>query len=200
VEALFHSASTVVALDHAPTETGRKADLFLPCADFAECEGTMVSGEGRAQRFFPAVFPKDEVQPGWMWLRDVARAAGIGGSAGWETLDDVTNALAAALPVFSRITEAAPEQKFRIEGSRIRTEPHRYSGRTAVDANRAIHEPAAAIPEASPFSATMEGYYGQMPAALIPFFWAPGWNSAQSLNKFQDEVGGHLRGGVRGCG
>ncbi|HET9147831.1 MAG TPA: NADH-quinone oxidoreductase subunit NuoG, partial [Acetobacteraceae bacterium] len=198
VEALFHSAASVVALDHVPTETGRKADVFLPCADFAGCEGTMVSGEGRAQRFFPVVFPKDEVQPGWMWLRDAARAAGLDGGAGWETLDDVTHALASALPVFSGIVGAAPGRNFRIEGSRIRTEPHRYSGRTAVDANRAIHEPRASLPEESPFSATMEGYYGRMPAALMPFFWAPGWNSAQSLNKFQDEVGGHLRGGDAG--
>jgi NADH-quinone oxidoreductase subunit G len=44
----------------------------------------------------------------------------------------------------------------------------------------------------------MEGYPGQPPPALIPFFWAPGWNSAQALTRFQDEVGGELRGGDPG--
>jgi NADH-quinone oxidoreductase subunit G len=44
----------------------------------------------------------------------------------------------------------------------------------------------------------MEGYPGQPPAALIPRFWAPGWNSVQALNKFQSEVGGPLRGGDPG--
>jgi NADH-quinone oxidoreductase subunit G len=33
---------------------------------------------------------------------------------------------------------------------------------------------------------------------LVPRFWAPGWNSVQSLNKFQSEVGGPLRGGDPG--
>ena len=44
----------------------------------------------------------------------------------------------------------------------------------------------------------MEGYQGQPPAPLIPRFWAPGWNSVQALNKFQEEVGGPLRGGDPG--
>ncbi|NVJ11740.1 NADH-quinone oxidoreductase subunit G, partial [Myxococcus sp. AM001] len=32
----------------------------------------------------------------------------------------------------------------------------------------------------------------------IPFAWSPGWNSPQAWNKFQDEVGGHLRAGDPG--
>ena len=30
------------------------------------------------------------------------------------------------------------------------------------------------------------------------FFWSPGWNSIQSVNKFQSEIGGPLRGGDPG--
>lgn len=33
---------------------------------------------------------------------------------------------------------------------------------------------------------------------MIPFFWSPGWNSVQSINKYQQEVGGSLRGGDPG--
>jgi NADH-quinone oxidoreductase subunit G len=44
----------------------------------------------------------------------------------------------------------------------------------------------------------MEGYEGIPPPSLITRFWAPGWNSVQSLNKFQSEIGGPLPGGDPG--
>jgi NADH-quinone oxidoreductase subunit G len=44
----------------------------------------------------------------------------------------------------------------------------------------------------------MEGRLQQPPAPLIPRFWFPGWNSDQSVSKFQIEVGGPLRGGDPG--
>jgi NADH-quinone oxidoreductase subunit G len=44
----------------------------------------------------------------------------------------------------------------------------------------------------------MEGFKGQPPSSLIPFFWAPGWNSVQSINKYQEEIGASLRGGDPG--
>ena len=40
-------------------------------------------------------------------------------------------------------------------------------------------------------------HFGEDPS-LIPIFWAPGWNSVQATNKFQQEVGGPLRGGDPG--
>ena len=44
----------------------------------------------------------------------------------------------------------------------------------------------------------MEGYYGPMPSALMPRFWTPGWNSVQSVTKFQEEVNGPYRDGNPG--
>jgi NADH-quinone oxidoreductase subunit G len=44
----------------------------------------------------------------------------------------------------------------------------------------------------------MEGATGQPPSALQPFFWTPGWNSIQAVNKFQSEIGDALRGGDPG--
>jgi NADH-quinone oxidoreductase subunit G len=44
----------------------------------------------------------------------------------------------------------------------------------------------------------MEGFRGLPPAPLTPFYWSPGWNSVQSVNKYQEEVGGPLRGGDPG--
>jgi len=39
----------------------------------------------------------------------------------------------------------------------------------------------------------MEGYRGPLPSPLITQFWAPGWNSIQAVNKYQDDIGGALR-------
>jgi NADH-quinone oxidoreductase subunit G len=195
VEALFATKKPVIVLDHLQTPTTARADFLLPCGNFAECEGTYVNAEGRAQRGFPAPPLPGEAAPGWMWLRDLAGA--IGRPLPWQNFDAVMRALAAALPEFAGIVDAAPGAEFRIAGQRLRSEPHRYTGRTAVDAARTVHEPQAFAPDAAPYTGTMEGFYGEMPPALIPFFWAPGWNSGQSLHKFQEETGA-MRGGPVG--
>ena len=195
--ALFSAKKPVVVLDHVPTPTTAQADFLLPCGNFAECEGTYVNAEGRAQRGFAAAARRDDAAPSWVWLRDIASA--IGHPIPPADFDEVMQKLTAALPEFSGIVEAAPGADFRIAGRRLRSEPHRYTGRTAVDAARTVFEPQAFRPEAAPFTGTMEGYYGAMPASLLPFFWAPGWNSGQSLHKFQEESGASQFGpaGVR---
>ena len=65
-------------------------------------------------------------------------------------------------------------------------------------ANLNVSEPRPPLDPDTPLTFSMEGYHGDPPSALIPRFWAPGWNSVQALNKFQDEVGGPLRGGNPG--
>jgi NADH-quinone oxidoreductase subunit G len=194
--ALFDRKKPVVVLDHVQTPTTARADFLLPCGNFAECEGTYVNAEGRAQRSFAAAKPHDDAAPGWIWLRDIA--AVIGRPVPLPDFDAVTQRLSTMLPEFSGIVGAAPGADFRIAGRRLRSEPHRYTGRTAVEAARTVHEPQAFRPEAAPFTGTMEGYYGAMPASLIPFYWAPGWNSGQSLHKFQEESGA-LRSGPVGA-
>ena len=103
-----------------------------------------------------------------------------------------------ALPVFAAVPEIAPPASFRMVGQRIPRQPARYSGRTAISANVDVHEAPPPPDPDTPLAFSMEGYPNQPPAALIPRFWAPGWNSVQSVNKFQNEVGGPLRGGDPG--
>jgi NADH-quinone oxidoreductase subunit G len=110
----------------------------------------------------------------------------------------VTAACANALPTLAAIPQAAPGADFRVNGAKIRRETHRSSGRTAIHAAATVHEPKPPENPDSPLSYTMEGYYGPMPSALVPYFWAPSWNSVRAVNKFQDEVGGSLRGGDPG--
>src|SRR6185295_16879849 len=116
----------------------------------------------------------------------------------WSNLDQVDLALASVRPVFGPILKIAPPANFRIVGQKIPRQPHRYSGRTAMLAQISVHEPKPPADPDSPLSFSMEGYEGEPPASLIPRFWAPGWNSIQSLNKFQSEVGGSLNGGDPG--
>jgi NADH-quinone oxidoreductase subunit G len=156
----------------------------------------LVSNEGRAQRFFQLLVPEGHIQESWRWLRDLLHASGR--ESGWTRLDDVTAACAKALPTLAAIPQAAPGAGFRIHGAKIRRETHRSSGRTAIHAAVTVHEPKPPEDPDSPLSYTMEGYYGQMPSALVPYFWAPSWNSVRAVNKFQDEVGGPLRGGDPG--
>jgi NADH-quinone oxidoreductase subunit G len=116
----------------------------------------------------------------------------------WEDFDDVMAGLARDLPVFKSVPDIAPSAKFRMIGQKISRQSHRVSGRTSMHANLDIHEPALADDPDSPFAFSMEGFSGEPPAALIPRYWAPGWNSVQALNKFQAEVGGPLHGGDPG--
>ncbi|MGH9444582.1 MAG: NADH-quinone oxidoreductase subunit NuoG, partial [Terriglobia bacterium] len=72
------------------------------------------------------------------------------------------------------------------------------SGRTAMHAALNVSEPKPPDDPESPLSFSMEGVSEEPPPALIPFFWSPGWNSIQSVNKFQQEIAGPLRGGDPG--
>ena len=65
-------------------------------------------------------------------------------------------------------------------------------------ANISVHEPKPPEDPDSALAFSMESGPQPPPPALIPFFWSPGWNSIQSVNKFQTEIGGPLRGGDPG--
>jgi NADH-quinone oxidoreductase subunit G len=67
-----------------------------------------------------------------------------------------------------------------------------------MTADKNVSEPKPPDDPDSPMTFTMEGYRGEPPSSMIPFFWTPGWNSVQSMNKYQIEVGGPLHGGDPG--
>ncbi|MCF8970623.1 NADH-quinone oxidoreductase subunit NuoG, partial [Pseudomonas carnis] len=58
VDAALDAAKVLIVADHQKTATSERADLVLPAATFAEGDGTLVSQEGRAQRFFQVFDPK----------------------------------------------------------------------------------------------------------------------------------------------
>lgn len=199
VDAFLEAAKHVVTIDSLNNATTSKSDAILPSCTFAEDSGTFVNYEGRAQRFYQVFVPDSAIQSSWRWIKDIMIAARRFETNTWESLDDISSALAKAIPAFTSITEIAPPRGFRVAGEKIPRQPHRYSGRTAMKANINIHEPKPPEDPDSPLSFSMEGYQGLPPPPLIPRFWAPGWNSVQALNKFQSEVGGPLRGGDPGA-
>jgi NADH-quinone oxidoreductase subunit G len=188
VDAFLAAAKHVIVLDHLANPTTEKAELQLPAGTFAESDGTFISSEGRAQRFFQVFAPQNEVLASWRWLKP----------DGYQNLDDVLAALSRALPELAPAAYAAPSAAFRIAGAKIPRSPHRESGRTAVLVNIDISEPKTPEDPDSALSFSMEGTPDNPPAALIPFFWSPGWNSIQATNTYQEEPGGPLRGGDAG--
>ncbi|WP_414502144.1 NADH-quinone oxidoreductase subunit NuoG [Zymobacter sp. IVIA_5232.4 C2] len=203
VDEALEATDTLIVLDHQRTATMTRADIAFPAASFAEGDGTLVNHEGRAQRFFqvydPRYYrPEDMTHEGWRWLRAL-HATLEELPTDWNVLDDATRACAQDNPLLNGIIEAAPNAEFRIKGLKISRQPHRASGRTSMRANIDISEPRQPQDLDSPLSFSMEGYNGyQIPRSEVPFAWAPGWNSPQAWNRFQDEVGGHLKAGDPG--
>jgi NADH-quinone oxidoreductase subunit G len=198
VERLLESCKRVIVLDQFSTATTRKADMVLASATFAESDGTLINNEGRAQRSY-RVFPAPVgVLESWRWLSEALIASGCNDAASWKEFDNIGSALGRTLPVFAPVTAAAPPASFRIAGQKVPRQPDRYSGRTAIRAGINVHEPKQPDDVDSPLAFSMEGYEGIPPSALITRFRAPGWNSIQSVNKFQSEIAGPLRGGDPG--
>jgi len=198
IDALLAAFSNVLVLAGLDNKTTSRASLALPAASFAESEGTLVSLEGRAQRHYPVFQPEAERRPSWVWLLAYLKEISHEEVREVHHFDDITRACAAAHLALSGITAAAPDHHFRNAGQRIPRQTHRYSGRTAMRAAVSVHEPKQAEDEESPLAYSMEGLNRTQPGALLPYVWAPGWNSNQSLHRFQTEAGGPLKGGTAG--
>lgn len=198
VDDFLKMCKNVIAIDHTPNPTTEKATIVLSAGTFAEADGILVNNEGRMQRFFQVYEPKEAICESWRWLLDLGSSTGNDKLRQWKSFEDVTHAIAAEESMLRRIDQVAPPPDFRINGQRIPRQAHRFSGRTAIQANINVSEPKPPIDSDSSMTYTMEGYRGLPPSSMIPFYWWPGWNSVQSINKYQQEVGGPLRGGDPG--
>ena len=198
LDRFFGAADHVIALDHYLNRTTCRADVVLPSGTFAESAGMFVNNEGRAQGFYQVFVPEGEIQESWRWLRDMMGWTRRESVEAWKGLDDIRKAMIASMPMLGPAADVAPNAGFRMAGQRIPRQPHRYSGRTSMHADVSVHEPRPPEDLDSPLSFSMEGYAGEPPSSFIARFWAPGWNSVQSVNKFQSEVGGQLAGGDPG--
>ncbi len=198
IDLLLNKARNVIVVDHLRHTTTDQAQVALPAAAFAEGDGTFINQEGRAQRFYQVFVPEGDVQESWRWMQELALIRKSFKDIRWNALDDVLQELSNEFDVFQSVKDIAPPAGFRIAGQKFPRQMHRYSGRTAMNAHKSVHEPKPVDDPDSPLSFSMEGYQGEPPAPLIHEFWSPGWNSIQSVSKFQSEVGGALHGGDPG--
>jgi NADH-quinone oxidoreductase subunit G len=196
----FARVRHLVVIDCIATDLVARAEVVLPAASFAEASGTLLSGEGRLQRVH-AVHPAPEpLRASWRWLCQLGSQSGIERRWCWETIEDVAAALAADVPALAAIRDLRAQNALPpvAAGRFVPRQSERSSGRTSMRANVSVHEaPPPADPDA-PFAFSMEGYAGPPPPASIPRYSAPGWNSVQALNQFQEEIAGPLRGGEPG--
>ncbi|MYD46006.1 MAG: NADH-quinone oxidoreductase subunit NuoG [Gammaproteobacteria bacterium] len=190
------SPGNFVVLDTMENRTAEQASVVFPAATYAEQTGSFVNYETRAQRFYQVFEPQDEILPAWSWLSRLAETQGSGSK--WDSFANLLEQCAEN--TYSQLRDIAPSSDYRIDtASRIPRQSHRYSGRTAMNAQVNIHEPKAKVDTDTPFSYSMEGQNpGDQNGATIPYVWSPGWNSNQSVFKFQQEVAGKLAGGDPG--
>ena len=190
INRLFERAR-ILAIDHLPHRTVAWAEAVLPTAPFAEDTGTYVNFEGRAQRFFEVYVPAAPIRSSWQWLADIGAQAGRSIP---DHFDALVDAMGIAFPALAPVAHAAPYSGFRVQGLKLSRQPARYSGRTAMNANINVSEQKPATDLESPYAFSMEGFTSKAAATVVPFFWAPNWNSNQAVNKFQSKIGGPLRG------
>ncbi len=187
--------AVLVAIDSVETEVTRKSSVVLPASTFAEASGTVVNNEGRAQRMFRVMEPTGSIQESWKWLTELAGAEA-------STLDEVLALIAEEAPEIARVRDAAPGAALEKNGKQlIRGVPRqtfRFSGRTAIHAAQDVREHKVHQDADSRLRYSMEGHIDPSEPALVPEYWAPGWNSVQALTRFQEEIGGALRGKTPG--
>lgn len=192
-EILKSKVKNLIVLDCIETATTADADALFAVQSYVESDGTFVNNEGRAQRFFQVFVPEGEMHQAWWVLQELAERTE------WSIYEDVLHSLAAQMPVFAPAVDAAPSAAWRnAAGQKVARMPHRYSGRTAMNANVNVKESKTPDDPATALAFSMEGDQNPVPSPLIPRFWYPGWNSENSINKFQIEVGGPLHGGNPG--
>ena len=196
-----------IAIDCVSTRTAQMAGIKLPAASFAECQGTLVNNEARAQRFYKVMQPDKNIRETFKWISGIMAALEIKTECSWTGADSLAADMAQNMPQFAPLLDKAcfPPADLRIAGMKIPRQPHRYSGRTAMHTDMGMVEPKPPTDMDSALSFSMEGFFEaskkqkeQIPPALLTHYWAPFWNSVQALNKFQSEIGGPLIGGEAG--
>lgn len=193
-DAFFAQCENVIVIDSLHNATTEKAHVLIPAATFAEADGTLVNNEGRAQHFYQVYIPTNEkIKESWKWIGEMIAMKDQYDLPVPQHPDEWLAALESALPQFRPISKSTPSRLFRINGQAIPRETHRYSGRTAMRANVSVSETKPLQDEDSPFTYTMEGFHGIPPYSMTPFFWSPGWNSPQAVNKYQQEINGPLQ-------
>ena len=157
----------------------------MAAATFAESSGTFVNYEARAQHYYSTYKPDSNIRSSALWLSD-------------KHFNEITAACAEAIANCGAVAELTPGENYNFAGLKAPRQHHRYSGRTSMRANINVHEPKQEQDEDGVMVYSMEGVPAIKDAAVLNSPWAPGWNSNQSIFKFQEFAGGPLKQGSPG--
>ena len=185
VDAFVNDLDNLMVLDHLKNRTGEQANLVLAAATFAESSGTFVNYEGRAQHYYSTFKSDSAIRSSALWLSD-------------NHFNEITAACADAIVSCDAITELTPGENYNFAGLKIPRQHHRYSGRTSMRADKNVHEPKQEQDEDGVMVYSMEGVPAIKDASVLNSPWAPGWNSNQSIFKFQENAGGALKQSSQG--
>ena len=206
VRQLRDSSKTLIVLDHTQHRLSMLADIVLPVAAVSEGDGHYVNYQGRAQQFFQVHAPVLPIQESWRWLDIIADIIGIKPvSAASENQTLHTNIVAikkssceSLMQVqqffsdhFAQWPNLIKAKSINPDDKAIARMPHRASGRTAQMANISVHEAKTTQKIDDDYTFSMEGQSVNK-SADMPFTWAPGWNSNQSIGQFQRQINGEL--------
>jgi len=180
VDTFINGLDKLVVLDHLKNRTGEQANLVLAAGTFAESSGTIVNYEGRAQHYYSTFKADSAIRSSAHWLSD-------------KHFNEITAACAEAIADCDAITDLTPGENYNFAGLKVPRQHHRYSGRTAMRANINVHEPKQEQDEDGVMVYSMEGVPAIKDASVLNSPWAPGWNSNQSIFKFQEYAGGPLK-------
>lgn len=193
IDQILKSFKNIIAIDSLMNSTTSKANYILPAGTIYESDGHLVNNEGRVQRFYKVFVKEDEVHSGWEWIQMLSENISSNPLSALKNIFDYGEAIEKDYDIFKGLADNITPMSFREGAQKVARQPHRYSGRTSMHSNKNIDEPTPPLDKQSPMSFSMEGFHGTPPAPLTPFFWSPGWNSIQAINKFQIEIGGELR-------
>jgi len=198
VKQLFEKCKQIIVIDQLVNKTTLCADILVPAASFAESEGTLVNNEGRAQRYYKTIVNKGQVKESWRWATEFIRIKNDAKDVQWKKFDDIVSSMLNELPALAALKDYFSDADFRMLNEKIPRQPIRYSGRTSINAKIGVSEKGIEPDMDSPLSFSMEGSPEIAPSSLVPFYWSPGWNSVQAVNKYLEEPNGKMKGGDSG--
>ncbi len=192
---------TLIVLDHSQSRISELADIVLPVAAVSEGNGHYVNYQGIVQQYYQVHPPVLPIQDSWRWLDSLANCIFSPNKTNQENvhhhslkeLNDYLNHEFEDWPINSQNIDQSNGEA----NKGIARQTHRASGRTAQMANISVHESKTTQSTFDDFNFSMEGLANSSSTTdEMPFTWAPGWNSNQSINQYQNEVGGTLLNGA----
>jgi len=192
---LRDNSETIIVLDHSESRVSAIADIVLPAAAVSESNGHFVNYQGRIQRFSQVHAPILPILDSWKWLSYIEKSLEFSTTSQSilrknktkiiETLDQLHHHFTenfTSWPVIGNVL---------LDQNPVARMTPRASGRTSQAANFSVHETKVVQDKDQHYRFSMEG---SKPNTVkdMPFTWAPGWNSNQSINHHQVEIQGQL--------